>query len=201
MPTAFVKVQSVLNLVVGSSLTLPIHSNVDPQFDTTGGCDIDEKTLKLTTSEVGPCEVYAFGYGDGVFSQGFAHSNLIVFVTKAGSPAVSNAIKANDFACSKPAKIVGSAPGAPFAQVMAKGKTAVSVHLGFPTNRGSSPVSCFDYSLDNGKTWKYASDSSGPLTFYVKGLKKGTKYAIKVRAMNKGGYGTVSDSLEVVTSS
>lgn len=201
LPAAFIKVQSVISLVKGNSLTLPIHSNVTPEFDTTGGCDVDAKTLRLTTTEVGPCEIYAFGYGDGVTSQGFAHGNLIVFVTKAGSNQGSNAVKSNDFACSKPAKLVGKAPQAPYGQIMMVGKTVISLHMGHPANEGGSSVSCFDYSLDNGKTWKFGTGTSGPLTFYVMGLKKATKYSIRVRATNKGGYSPASAAIEFVTKS
>ena len=196
---AFIKVQSVISLVVGKSITLQVHSNVEPEFDTTGGCDIDAKTLKITTTNVGPCEIYAFGYGDGVISQGFAHGNLIVFVTKAGSTQGSNAPKPNDFACTKPAKTQGKAPSAAFAQVLAVGKTAISLHVGYPKNTGSTPVTCFDYSFDNGKSWMYGAESAGPLTFYVRNLSKGKTYSLRVRAMNKGGYGPASAVVNVTT--
>jgi titin len=69
-----------------------------------------------------------------------------------------------------------------------------------PGSNGGAAISSYQYSTDNGSTWRTASTSTSPLTIStassdgVTALNNGTSYTVLVRAVNSQGAGTASSS-------
>lgn len=198
LPSAFIRAQATLAINVGGSVRVSIHGNVSPSFDATGACNVSNSGVVTGTAQ-GLCDIYIFGYGDRVRSEGFAHDNVSVLVRPKGSPAVSNGIKPNDFACDRPVSPAGPKAGQAFLQVVSASKTSVTLHVGAPKNAAAATVTCYDYSANGGKTWKYAVDSKASGTFAVTNLTSRKTYKIIVRAVNKAGSGPVSKAVVVKT--
>jgi len=53
----------------------------------------------------------------------------------------------------------------------------------------SPPIAGYEYSVDEGATWKAVDASSTPSTVVISGLTNGTRYVIKLRAINLLGRG------------
>ena len=79
--------------------------------------------------------------------------------------------------------------------------TQLSVAFNEPANNGSA-ISSYQYSTDDGSTWKSRADGSGRLSPIVistvsastSNLLTGTQYAIRIRAVNTNGSGPASES-------
>jgi len=79
--------------------------------------------------------------------------------------------------------------------------TQLSVAFTEPANNGSS-ISSYEYSTDDGATWKARADGSGRLSPLVistvsggsSSLVAGTSYVIRIRAVNANGSGPASES-------
>jgi titin len=69
-----------------------------------------------------------------------------------------------------------------------------------PGSNGGAAISSYQYSTDNGSTWRTASTSTSPLTISTASsdgataLNNGTSYTVLVRAVNSQGAGTASSS-------
>jgi titin len=70
-----------------------------------------------------------------------------------------------------------------------------------PGSNGGAAISSYQYSTDNGSTWRTASATTSPLTITtassdgVTALNNGTAYIVLVRAVNAQGAGTASSSV------
>ncbi|NBO54868.1 MAG: hypothetical protein EBU84_09795, partial [Actinobacteria bacterium] len=79
--------------------------------------------------------------------------------------------------------------------------TQLSIAFTEPANNGSS-ISSYEYSTDDGATWKARADGSGRLSPLVistlsasaTSLTSGTSYVIRIRAVNANGSGPASES-------
>jgi len=75
-------------------------------------------------------------------------------------------------------------------------RTAVKLNIFPPEFNGGRMITRYAYSLD-GETWFNLGQSSSPL--FIRGLKAGTTYQIRIKALNAGGWGAPSDAFEVTT--
>jgi len=66
-----------------------------------------------------------------------------------------------------------------------------------PTNPGSSAISNYEYSLDNGTSWVTRSPASTASTISVTGLTAGTTYQFLLRAVNSYGSGCPSEPISL----
>ncbi len=68
-----------------------------------------------------------------------------------------------------------------------------------PSDEGGSPITGYEYSIDDGTTWTTlnTTDTGRTVTGTVSGLANGTAYPIRVRAVNAAGGGTASDPITV----
>ena len=92
----------------------------------------------------------------------------------------------------------GSAlPSAPRSLIGTSGNGSGSVAFTAPFNRGSSAISNYQYSLNNGISWLTRSPASiaSPLT--LSGLTNGTTYSVRLRAVNASGAGAASDAVTI----
>ena len=76
---------------------------------------------------------------------------------------------------------------------------SASVVFSAPENSGTSAISNYEYSLDNGSTWITPSPAvtTSPLT--IAGLTSGTTYPIQLRALNSAGASCASGMLSTTT--
>jgi hypothetical protein len=72
----------------------------------------------------------------------------------------------------------------------------LNIYFDPPANLGNAPVLYYQYSLNNSTTWQtpYPAVTASPLTVYD--LVKARSYAIRVRAVNAGGAGAASVSVQ-----
>ncbi|MCL7405020.1 fibronectin type III domain-containing protein [Paradonghicola geojensis] len=87
---------------------------------------------------------------------------------------------------------------APTSLVATAGDGQVSVAFTAPSDNGGSAITDYEYQLDDGP-WVSASTTSSPIV--ITGLNNGTSYSIKLRAVNAGGNGAASLSVQVTTPS
>jgi hypothetical protein len=66
----------------------------------------------------------------------------------------------------------------------------LSVSFTVPTNSGTSAISDYEYSTDNGSTWTLSGSTTSPIT--ISGLTNNTTYQVKLRAKNTSGSGNPS---------
>jgi PKD repeat protein len=95
-------------------------------------------------------------------------------------------------------------PGAPTSLVATAGNASASIAFTAPTSNGGATITNYEYSTDNGTTWKLFSpvDTTTPVVITIRsdaatGLVNGTIYQIKLRAVNTAGTGTVSTAVSV----
>ena len=90
-------------------------------------------------------------------------------------------------------------PGAPtsLTPTAQTGGTSMALAWTVPTDTGSTAISDYDVSSDDGATW--VSTGSTFTAYTVTGLDKGTEYTFRVRAVNSVGNGTASASVTETT--
>jgi hypothetical protein len=85
---------------------------------------------------------------------------------------------------------VATVPGAPTITTITAGNAQLSVSFTDPTDPGTSAISDYEYSTDNGSTWNLVGSTTSPIT--ITGLTNGTTYQVKLRAKNTSGLGNPS---------
>jgi Secretion system C-terminal sorting domain/Fibronectin type III domain len=91
-------------------------------------------------------------------------------------------------------------PGTPVISSITPADTAASIVFTAPANAGSSAITNYEYSIDNGTNWVTPSPASTTSPFSITGLTGGTTYAVKLRAVNIQGAGcaTAVDSITTI---
>lgn len=87
---------------------------------------------------------------------------------------------------------VATVPGAPTITTITAGNAQLSVSFTDPTDPGTSAISDYEYSTDNGSTWNLVGSTTSPIT--ITGLTNGTSYQVKLRAKNTSGSGNPSSA-------
>ena len=94
--------------------------------------------------------------------------------------------------------------GAPTALVVTPGNAQASIAFTAPASNGGATITNYQYSTDNGTTWKAFSpaDTTTPVVITTRsdaatGLVNGTTYQVKLRAVNAAGNGTASSAVPV----
>ena len=103
---------------------------------------------------------------------------------------------------SKPSTVrIKSAPGAPRVSTVTASSGRLTVTFTKPSSNGGATITNYEYSTNNGVTWKAFSpaDTSTPLVITRRSdttgsLVKGTTYKVRIRAINSKGKGTASAS-------
>jgi titin len=86
--------------------------------------------------------------------------------------------------------VLANPPAAPTLTGITAGNEFVSIPFVAGAN-GGSPITGYQYSLDNGVTWRNASGVASPML--ITGLVDGTSYTIELRAVNAAGTGGASN--------
>ena len=68
----------------------------------------------------------------------------------------------------------------------------LSVSFTAPINDGGSPITNYQYSLDNGANWTARDPASTASPLVITGLTNGTVYTVQIRAVNEVGLGAAS---------
>ena len=118
-------------------------------------------------------------------------------VNEAGNGTDSDAVSTTPVAAT-------TVPGAPTSLVATAGNAQASIAFTAPTSDGGATITNYEYSTDNGTTWKAFSpvDATTPVVITIRsdaatGLVNGTIYNVKLRAVNTAGTGTVSTAVAV----
>ena len=82
---------------------------------------------------------------------------------------------------------VATVPGAPTITSITAGNAQLSVSFTAPTVTGTSAISDYEYSTNNGSTWTSSGSTTSPIV--ITGLSNGTTYQVKLRAKNTSGSG------------
>ena len=72
-------------------------------------------------------------------------------------------------------------------------ETNSSLSISLPGNDGGSPITDFEYSIDNGSNWVSAGTTSSPIL--ITGLTNGISYNVQVRGINAIGNGDASNTV------
>jgi hypothetical protein len=125
-------------------------------------------------------------------------------VTLTLCPTTTKAWRADgtNIVASKPATVrIKSAPGAPRVSTVTASAGRLTVAFTKPSSNGGATIKNYEYSTNNGTTWKAFSpaDTSTPLVITRRSdttgsLVKGTTYKVRIRAINSKGKGTASAS-------
>ena len=105
---------------------------------------------------------------------------------------------------SSSAVIPRTTAGAPTSLVATAGDASASVAFTPPSSTGGADITNYEYSTDNGTSWKAFSpaDAETPVVITIRSdaataLVNGTTYQVKLRAVNTAGNGTDSDAVSV----
>ena len=93
-----------------------------------------------------------------------------------------------------------SAPSAPTGLRAASGNTSTWIVFGTPTDDGGMPITNYQYSLDDGATWRTWSPTVTKSPATISGLQNGKTYKLKIRAVNQVGPGAASNAWPVTPS-
>jgi uncharacterized repeat protein (TIGR02543 family) len=93
------------------------------------------------------------------------------------------------FAAATPRRV----PSAPTRVSTTRGDKSLSVSF-TPGSENGAAISSYEYSIDNGVTWKATSPSVVSSPFVISGLTNGTDYSVKLRAINIMGLGASSEA-------
>jgi hypothetical protein len=86
-----------------------------------------------------------------------------------------------------------SAPSAPTNLSATRGDKSLSVSFTPGANNGAA-ISNYEYSIDNGATWRAMSPTVASSPLAISGLTNGTDYSVKLRAVNLKGSGASSEA-------
>jgi hypothetical protein len=87
--------------------------------------------------------------------------------------------------------------GAPTNLVPMAGNTTATIHFVAPASTGGTAITNYEFSTNNGTTWKARSPIATTSPLSLTGLTNGTNYSIKLRAVNAAGPGTESAPVSV----
>lgn len=89
-------------------------------------------------------------------------------------------------------------PPAPTSLIATPKASSLQIAFSDPISNGGSPLTNYEYTLDNGSTWIALSpaDSTTPVT--ISGLTDGSSYTVKLRAVNALGSGATSTSVTMI---
>ena len=85
-------------------------------------------------------------------------------------------------------------PGAPTLNTVTEGNSQLSVDFSEGT-AGGSAITNYQFSIDNGSTWRTRSPASTTSPLVITGLANGTSYNVKIRAINSEGAGSASNTV------
>jgi len=89
---------------------------------------------------------------------------------------------------------IGFPATAPRIRWTVPGDGQAKVAIWRPVRSVGSPITRYDYTLDDGVTWSVVDPASTNSSIIITGLTNGTRYTIRVRAFNSAGKGAVSNA-------
>jgi hypothetical protein len=89
---------------------------------------------------------------------------------------------------------VGKPASAPKIRTVKSGNAKVRLGIWSPLRNGGTEITGYEYTVDDGATWTAVDSDSTATTLLITGLENGTRYTIKVRAVNGAGGGAASNA-------
>ena len=150
--------------------------------------NIDLDTIE-TCLGIAPGEVTNLIQTGADNSKTFVNQTNMGFTFSISDTVISNPNDSNYVAGGTYSFYIGAASNAPTNLATTPGDGKVSVAFTAPTDTGGSAITDYEYQLDGGD-WTTAITTSSPVV--ITGLKNGTSYSIKLRAVNIEGVGAES---------
>ena len=89
-------------------------------------------------------------------------------------------------------------PSAPTLLSVQPGQRQATVEFAAPAVDGGSPITNYQYSIDDGDSWTARQPASTATTFTIGDMINGTTYRVKIRAANVIGHGPASNAIAVL---
>ena len=89
---------------------------------------------------------------------------------------------------------VGKPASAPKIRAVKAGNGRVTITYLAPKKNGGTDITGYEYTVDDGATWTAVDVSSTATSLVITGLDNGTRYTVKVRAVNGAGGGAASNA-------
>jgi hypothetical protein len=93
---------------------------------------------------------------------------------------------------------VGKPASAPTIRTAKLGNGKVTLGIWAPRRNGGTDITGYQYTVDGGATWTAVDASSTATSLVITGLNNGTRYTVKVRAVN-GAFGGAASNARAVT--
>lgn len=88
-------------------------------------------------------------------------------------------------------------PGAPSGLRATAVDRGARVAFTAPSSNGGAAITTYQYSIDDGRTWRARTPASASSPVVIAGLVNGTSYRVRLRAVNAAGAGTASAAVVV----
>ena len=92
---------------------------------------------------------------------------------------------------------VGKPASAPSIRTAKLGNGKVTLGIWAPRRNGGTDITGYEYTIDGGATWTAVDAASTATSLVITGLTNGTRYTVKVRAVNGAGGGAASNGRAV----
>lgn len=151
-----------------------------------------QTTCALTSDDIATC--WGSGSGGELGNGGIANSNIPVLVSTAGVLVGKRVVQIagySGFGAALAVDALTTAPAAPTALVATPGNQQVSIAF-TPGADGGEPVTNFEYSTDNGVTFKPVSPAVTTSPVVITGLVNGVPVTIRLRPVSAAGSGGAS---------
>jgi len=162
------------------------------EYSTTGGTTWKALSPADATS---PVVITIRSDAETALVNGTAYNVKLRAVNAAGSGTISANVSVT------PRAIIADAPTS---LVATPGNAQASIAFTAPASNGGAAITNYQYSTDNGTTWKALSpvNATSPVVITIRSdaataLVNGTTYQVKLRAVNSAGAGTVSSAVSV----
>ena len=160
------------------------------EYSTDGGITWRARSVGANGSPVGsPLTITTRSGDEAPLQNGTMYLVRLRAVSAAGAGAESNLVSATPV----------TTPGAPTNISVAAGTLSLSVAFTAPTSTGGSTITTYQYSTDNGATWRTRTTgtTASPLVITTQSLGNaalvaGTSYQVRIRAVNAVGPGAAS---------
>jgi titin len=119
-------------------------------------------------------------------NNGTSYSVIIRAVNTQGAGETSNSMEATPFTTPEAPTITSITPSA---------SGTLTLAFNAPASNGGSPITNYQYSLNNGATWITRSPASTSNSFAITGLTNGSSYTVVLRAVNARGSGSSSSPI------
>ena len=142
---------------------------------------------------------FAYNLLTSIAFQGNAPADAGAFANNAGSASIIVTSGTSGWGATFsgiPVRVIYPA-SAPSIRTVKLGNGRVRLGIWAPRRNGGSEITGYEFTLDDGATWAAVDSASTAHSLLITGLDNGTRYVVKVRAVNGAGGGAASNARAV----